>query len=61
MSVQNFSPFSPAVWPAVENMYMNVLFYHIENVENVANEEIVEKVENVENVENVDISVCIHS
>ena len=30
MSVhKNFSPIGPAVWPAIRNMYMNVLFYYI--------------------------------
>ena len=40
----NISPFGPALWPARGNIYMNVLFYYIEDEENV------EKVEKVENV-----------
>ena len=27
---KNLSPFSPAVWPAIRNKYMNVLFYDID-------------------------------
>ena len=25
----NINPFGPAVWPAIRNIYMNVLFYNI--------------------------------
>ena len=28
---KNFSPFGPAVWPALGNTYKNVLFYYIDN------------------------------
>ena len=35
MSVQKkFSPFGPAVWPAVGNTFINVLFYYIEDRKN---------------------------
>jgi len=27
---QNFSPIGPAVWPAIRNIYTNVLFYYID-------------------------------
>ena len=30
MSTKNFSPIGPAVWPAIGNIYMTVLFYYIE-------------------------------
>ena len=30
MSTKNFSPFGPAVWADVGNIYMNVLFYYID-------------------------------
>ena len=39
MSVhKNFSPFGSAVWPAIDNIYMNVLFYYIDNSAKVTNE-----------------------
>ena len=39
MSVhKNFSPFGPAVWPSIDNIYMNVLFYYIDNSAKVTNE-----------------------
>ena len=31
----NFSPFGPAVWPALGNTYMNVVFYHIDENKNM--------------------------
>jgi len=30
---QNVSPFGPAVWPAIGNIYGNVLFYYIDDLE----------------------------
>ena len=30
MSKKNFSPIGPAVWPAIGNIYTNVLFYYID-------------------------------
>ena len=29
---KNVSPFGPAIWPAIGNIYTNVLFYFIDNV-----------------------------
>ena len=30
MSSKNVSPFGPAVWPDIGNIYTNVLFYYID-------------------------------
>ena len=30
MSIKNFSPFGPAVLPAIGNIYINVFFYYID-------------------------------
>jgi len=33
MSVhKKFSPIGPAVWPAIRNIYMTILFYYIDNI-----------------------------
>ena len=53
MSVHKKCPVGIAVWPATGNIYMNVLFYYIEDEENVEKVENVENVEKVEKVENV--------
>ena len=29
---KSFSPFGPAVWPAIHNIYTNVLFYYIDDM-----------------------------
>ena len=31
MSIKNFSPFGPAVLPAIGNIYMHILFYYIDH------------------------------
>ena len=30
VSTKKFSPIGPAVWPAIRNIYMNILFYYID-------------------------------
>ena len=36
MSVhKKFNPIGQAVWPAIRNIYMNVLFYYIDSVEDI--------------------------
>ena len=35
MSTKNVSPFGPAVWPAVDNIFINVLFYCLEEDINI--------------------------
>jgi len=37
VSTKNFSPFGSAVWPSIRNIYMNVLFYYIDNNNNTCN------------------------
>ena len=32
VSTKKFNPFDPAVWPAIGNIYTNVLFYYIDRI-----------------------------